>query len=121
VFLFHSYLSLGFDAYEKIMWLDTVMHFIGGVAIACFITQTVIQLDKNSILDAGSSISFFLLSLGLIAASTVLWEFAEFITDRCFDLNTQVSVTNVMKDQFLGMIGGFMYLILYKPHMQLGR
>jgi len=119
VFLFHCVLTLVFDAYDRIEQLDTGMHFLGGIAIAHFISHTIIQLDRSKILSARSPITFFLLVFGLVAASTVMWEFAEFITDYLFDMNIQVSVTNLMKDQFLGIVGGLVYVASFRPDRQI--
>ena len=119
VFLFHCVLTLVFDAYARIEQLDVVMHFLGGIAIAHFISHTIIQLDKSEVLSVSSQVTFFLLIFGLVTTATVMWEFAEFITDSLFDMNIQVSVTNLMKDQFLGMVGGLVYVASFRPDRKL--
>ncbi len=50
------------------------------------------------------------LIFGLVAASAVLWEFAEFFADTFFQAGAQRSIANVMKDQFMGLMGAIAYI-----------
>lgn len=110
VFAIHCVLSLGFNAYERLDWLDVIMHFLGGAAIADFFFQIIGHLDRQGIMRAGGKAAVCLMVFGLTAASTVIWEFAEFLADAFFNAGSQPGVANTMKDQFMGLIGGIAYL-----------
>ena len=111
VFALHCVLSLAFNAYAKLPWLDVVMHVLGGLAIATFIDQGLRYLVKLEVLRLDGRAARSLMVFGLVAASTVFWEFAEFLADRLLDVGAQRSVANVMKDQFFGLVGGCAYLV----------
>lgn len=120
VFLVHSILALIFGLYDRIFWLDIVMHSTGGVAIAYFIANVAVYLNQAGRVAVGQGIAFLLAVFGLVALAAVLWEFAEFITDSVFGINSQRNVVNVMKDQFFGLLGGAAYLLFVRPERRLG-
>jgi hypothetical protein len=56
---------------------------------------------------------FLLLLLSLTATVAVCWEFAEFLSDQFLDTNLQPSIANTMQDQFLGILGGGTWAVIY--------
>lgn len=112
VFLIHCVLSLGFNAYDRISWLDVIMHLAGGIAIASFFNHAVDYLNESVSFGIKSSAARVAMIFGLVAVSTVFWEFAEFLADTFFNAGAQRSIANIMKDQFFGLLGGGMYLTI---------
>lgn len=111
VFAMHCILSLGFNAYDRVTWLDIPMHLLGGVAIARFFDVTIEHLHRAGIVRVGSKRASLIMIFGMVALSTVVWEFAEFIADTFFNAGAQRGIANAMKDQLNGLIGGLAYLL----------
>ncbi|MBI2385475.1 MAG: hypothetical protein HYV14_05605 [Elusimicrobia bacterium] len=110
VFILHCVLSLGFDAYDVLPSLDVPMHLLGGAAIAYFFHVVVAYADRLGWVRVGSKAAESIMVFGLVAAATVVWEFAEFLGDYLFRLGAQPDVANTMKDQFMGLVGGVAYI-----------
>ena len=110
VFILHCVLSLGFDAYDVLPSLDVPMHLLGGAAIAYFFHVVIAHVDRLGWVRVGSRTAELILVFGLVAAATVVWEFAEFLADYFFRLGAQPSVANTMKDQLMGLVGGVAYI-----------
>lgn len=110
VFAVHCVLSLAFHAYDRVPSLDVPMHVFGGLAIAYFFHVVVAYGDRLGVVRVGSRRAAMIMVFGLVAAATVVWEFAEFLGDYFFHLGAQPSVANTMKDQFMGLVGGIAYI-----------
>lgn len=100
VFLLHVVLSLGFGIYERWPRWDVPMHVAGGVAIAYFLARAL-RVVFGEIEAGPSAVMVF------CAATTtaVLWEFAEFLTDRYLGTKAQGGLPDTLKDLLLGMAG----------------
>lgn len=110
VFLIHCVLSLAFNAYYHAPSLDVPMHLLGGLAIAYFFHVVVAYGDRLGRVRVGSRAAEMIMVFGLVAVAAVVWEFAEFLSDYFFRLGAQPSVANTMKDQFMGLVGGAVYV-----------
>lgn len=110
VFLVHCSLSLAFNAYHHAPSLDVPMHLFGGAAIAYFFHVVLAYGDRLGWVRVGSKAAEMIMVIGLVAVATVVWEFAEFLSDYFFRLGAQPSVANTMKDQFMGLVGGAVYV-----------
>ncbi len=110
VFLIHCVFSLGFSAYDRLPRLDVVMHIAGGAAIAAFFKAGIEHLNRMGVIRVEDRLVAGALIFGLVAASAVLWEFAEFFADTFFQAGAQRSIANVMKDQFMGLMGAIAYI-----------
>lgn len=110
VFAVHCILSLAFDAYDRIPSLDVPMHLLGGLAIAYFFHVVVAYGDRLGWVRVGGRTAEMIMVFGLVALAAVVWEFAEFLSDYFFRLGAQPSVANTMKDQFMGLAGGAVYV-----------
>lgn len=115
VFAAHCVLSLGFHAYDRFVWLDVVMHLLGGVAIAYFFDALVANLDQLGVLRLGDRRTTLVMVFGLVAVAALGWEFAEFAADALFSAGAQRSLANTMKDQFMGLTGGLVYVGFFIP------
>ena len=93
--------------------LDIPFHFAGGLAIAYTSSKILIYLEKEQVMAALPPALFLVFIFSLTAAATVFWEFAEFSVDQLFKINIQISLANTMQDQFMGILGGVMWLLIY--------
>ena len=109
VFLVQCILSLGFKAYDRLPLLDIPMHVLGGIAIAHFFYLSIAYLDQLGLVRVGSQTARLIMVFGLVAASTVIWEVAEFLADYFFHVGAQRGLGDTMKDQCMGLIGGIAY------------
>jgi len=57
----------------------------------------------------------------LTTTVAVLWEFGEFIPDRIFGTNIQISLANTMQDLAMGMLGASVILALRAYQLRAGR
>ncbi len=119
VFLVHLILSFGFDAYDRVDQIDVPMHFMGGVAIAYWVSQMLLYSRREHLLRLSGRFVMVLAVIGSVGTATVLWEFAEFAADFLYRLGAQRSIGNVMKDQFMGLLGGSVYLLWARPEKEI--
>ena len=89
-------------------YVDPVMHFLGGAAVALFIRYASTIADQ---LGAPTQGCLDLLAFGLTCVVAVLWELGEFIADQYFGSNVQRGLGNTMRDLSLGMAGAIIYLV----------
>lgn len=113
VFAIHCILSLGFKAYDRLPLLDIPMHLLGGAAIAYFFHVSLVYFDELGFVRIGDRTVELIMVFGLVATSTVIWEFAEFLADFFFHVGAQRSLENTMKDQFNGLVGGIAYIGIF--------
>ncbi len=115
ILVIHSIFVL-LDAYEIYSWLDLLMHFFGGLAIAASYVSLLRSIHHRS-LEEMPGILFFLFIISLVALTAVLWEFLEFILDLMFNLRAQPDLTDTIIDLFLGLVGGICgYFIMKHQH-----
>jgi hypothetical protein len=121
VLLAHVLMSSVFHAYRYWPKADVEMHFMGGMAMAYFFSGAFQALPR----DAVRSSRIVLLELILVGALTttvaVLWEFGEFILDRIFGTNVQISLANTMQDLAMGMAGALVILAVRAHQLRAGR
>ena len=70
-------------------------------------------ISRGWLPDPGSTI-MLLLIVTLVATGAVCWEFHEWLSDTFFGTHLQWSVTDTMKDLFLGMLGGVFYAVFVR-------
>jgi hypothetical protein len=112
VFMLHCVASLGLDAYDRVPWIDVPMHVLGGLAIAYFFDRglTVILPDgRRSVATARVE---RVLIFSLVCTAAVLWEFAEFVSDRLAGTDSQVGLQDTLGDLLVGMLAGLVYVML---------
>ena len=113
VFLIHLIASKLLNLYIVFPNMDIPFHYIGGLSIACTSAQILSYLEKERITTSLNRVVFMVLIFSLTATATVFWEFAEFIGDRLFYTNIQISLANTMQDQFFGILGGITVVFIY--------
>lgn len=114
VLIAHFIASKGLHLYAIFPNLDVPFHFIGGLSIAYMTSQIIPYFEKEGILSnpIGREI-FALLLFSVTATATVLWEFAEFAIDQWLNTNIQLNLANTMQDQFMGILGGVVWMLLF--------
>ena len=96
--------------FNSITWLDTLMHFLGGIVLGYtyffmikhFISKNYLKLN-----------TFFMIVFvtSLVAFTTVLWEFYQFFLALFTTIPVQLSIEDTLLDMFLGLFGGFLVVI----------
>jgi len=113
VLLTHLIASKVLNLYIIFPNLDIPFHFAGGLSIAYTSAQILSYLEKEKITATLNQVIFLVLIFSLTATATVLWEFAEFIGDQLLNINIQISLANTMQDQFMGILGGVAWIVIY--------
>lgn len=113
IFAFHG-LALLSGLYDSIHFLDSVMHFAGGlVAALSFYGMLSLAQDRQHI-RIGDTLVFRVLLIGLVAMVTIAWEVFEFLLDAFTGTRWQVSIADTIKDQLLGVLGACVAVLRLK-------
>ena len=110
-FLLHILVSKGFEAYLHLPWLDIPMHFFGGVAITYFLWHSLRNPKAEDALGPRTLQADTLLAALGVGTTIAIWEFAEWSTDALGFTDAQVGLDDTMLDMFLGLTGGWLYLV----------
>jgi len=113
VLLVHLIASKVLNLYMIFPDLDIPFHYIGGLSIAYTSVQILSYLEKEKISTTLNKVVFLVLIFSLTTTATVFWEFAEFIGDQLLHTNIQISLANTMQDQFMGILGGATWVLIY--------
>ncbi|RJQ31311.1 hypothetical protein C4572_02670 [Candidatus Parcubacteria bacterium] len=113
-FLFISFhvFSLYASLYWKLLWLDALMHLLGGTLVGAFFIwwgyfSGKLDLPKNS------TLFLVVFTLGGVALVGVLWEFYEFVIDKLVTKDNHISIfqpglVDTLQDLFLDLVGGLL-------------
>jgi hypothetical protein len=112
VFLLHCVASLGLDAYDRVPWFDVPMHVLGGLAIAHFFDRGLTVILPDGGRTAATARVERVLIVSLVCTAAVLWEFAEFVSDRLAGTDSQVGLQDTLGDLLAGMLAGLVYVVL---------
>lgn len=110
VFVTHEVIANVFDAYAWWPDIDVPMHFLGGFAIAFFISGCFQTLPRQVVPERRLAMLELLLIGSLTATAAVFWEFTEFTMDQLGGTNIQVSLVNTMKDLAMGISGAMVFI-----------
>lgn len=66
-------------------------------------------IKKRKIISVSNKFIDFGLIFIFVVSVSVLWEFWEFLSDKYFLTNSQISIADTMKDMFMGMLGAFLF------------
>ena len=114
VFVIHTVSTQFFRAYFHLPSLDTIEHFVGGIAIAYFFYH-LLESVRSTLFQPRYEIAMQNVIVFLATGTTtVLWEFTEYILDHTWVIHglRQGSVGDTMLDMALGMAGGICYLVI---------
>lgn len=93
--------------------MDMPFHYVGGLSIAYAASLILSHLESEKVTAPLNRMIFLVLLLSLTATIAVFWEFAEFISDQVLGTQLQPSIANTMQDQFLGILGGATWALMY--------
>lgn len=93
--------------------VDMPFHYVGGLSIAYTASLILSHLESEKVTAPLNRMIFLVLLLSLTATIAVFWEFAEFISDQVLRTHLQPSIANTMQDQFLGILGGGTWALIY--------
>ena len=110
VFGTHMVASRVFGVYGAAPDLDIPLHFVGGIAIAYFLWHALRARQAASLLGQLTDAGHDLFALTAVFAATVVWEFAEWTTDRMGLTEAQGGLGDTMLDMVLGVVGGAAFL-----------
>jgi len=86
------------------------MHFFGGVAISYFIAKGYNIAEAHGLLGQPARCLYFVTVSAVATTTTVLWEFAEFLSDRYFGTHAQLGLEDTLSDMLLGCLGSLVFL-----------
>ena len=89
-------------------YVDPAMHFSGGVVAAYFFRNA--GSIGSRFLGTPTHLALDLLAFGLTCAVALLWELGELVSDEYLGTNVLRDVHNTVRDLFLGMLGGILYI-----------
>jgi hypothetical protein len=112
VFLVYIISAFVFDLFAPLPRLDMVMHFAGGMATAFFVHRAMALHRRLRPASAAASRSETIQVLLLTLAVALLWELAEFTSDRLFGTHEQLGTADTLRDLLAGMLGAVVYLSL---------
>jgi hypothetical protein len=112
VFVAHVLSCYVFNGYGAFPSLDVPMHFLGGVAISFFLWTVFRACIRSGILGRPNGVALAVLTFSSTVSCAVLWEFAEFLSDRYLGTNSQVGLGDTLLDMLLGIIGGVVFVTI---------
>jgi hypothetical protein len=105
VFSVHTVLAAVFNIYLYADWVDIPFHYVGGVAIAYFISGTLSSCSSHKIICRPDPVLHALCVIWASCSAAVVWELGERIMDGLFGWMLQVGLDDTLFDLFLGMLG----------------
>jgi hypothetical protein len=113
VYLVHLIAREVLHLYSLYPNVDMPFHYIGGLSIAYSASLVLSHLESEKVTSPLNRVIFLALLLSLTTTVAVFWEFAEFISDQLLGTQLQPSIANTMQDQFLGILGGGTWALIY--------
>ena len=107
----HEICAHGFNGYERWPSVDIPLHFLGGFAVAFFVSGALGVLVEFGVLQKTEALIHLPLAFTTACVVAVLWEFAEWIVDHVLGKNCQNGVDDTMLDLFMGMLGAAAFAI----------
>ena len=92
--------------------LDVPMHLLGGAAIAWFFWSSLAIPECRPVLGSVTVAAAGLMSLAATGTTTVLWELAEWSSDRFLGTHTRKGLDDTLLDMVLGFVGGLAILLV---------
>ncbi len=110
VFLFHMVLW-SFGMYHVIPFIDNPMHFFGGFSIGIFFFGLDSFLRSEAKVLTGRKLTDIIIVIGSVTIAAVFWEYLEFIGYRFLGYGFEISLSDTLKDIFIGQLGGIISFI----------
>ena len=111
VFSLHLVIARVLKLYLAYPRSDIVMHLLGGVAIAFFFRRAARRAAEGGLIGAINGVGLAVIVFGLTCAAAVGWEFAEFASDRFLHTQSQLGLSDTLRDMLCGIVGGTAWAI----------
>lgn len=102
--------------YEKYVWLDVPMHFLGGTSIALATMILGKTMLKNKVLGKTNLFVLFVFVVSVVSLVAVFWEFFEFSIDILSNSKLQIGLEDTLGDLFMGILGGSISFWVFYPN-----
>ncbi len=112
VFVAHVIASRVLGTYLAFPSLDIPMHLAGGAAIAFFFWRSLHIQESRFAIGEMAPASAGLLSFTAVGTAAVVWEFAEWISDRFMGTYAQLGLEDTLLDMLLGIAGGLVFVMV---------
>jgi hypothetical protein len=99
------------NLYTLFPYFDVPMHLLGGIAMAFFFHRASLNASRLGIIGPYQAVVHRLLVFTSTCTIAVVWEFAEFVGDRCFGTHSQGGVGDTMGDLFFGVAGAIIFIV----------
>ena len=113
VLVLHAIASYGFDAYNRIPWIDIPMHLAGGLAISFFFLSAFTLSQSTRVFGLLSPLAVLLMVLSLTTVAIGVWEITEYTMDRYLGTQTQKGVIDTLVDILMGLAGASLTSMMY--------
>jgi hypothetical protein len=109
-FVVHVIAARVLGAYAAWPDLDGPMHVAGGVAIAYFFERAFASEAAVPVVGCTTAFGRGALTMLSACAATVVWEFAEWTSDRLGITEAQMGLDDTLLDMLLGLVGAAAFL-----------
>jgi hypothetical protein len=110
VFTLHVLASRVLFLYIAYPPTDIAMHLLGGIAIAYFLWRAGCIALHAGVIGTVNRTGLGVMVFGLTCAAAVVWECAEFLSDRYFGTKAQLGLADTLGDMVVGIVGGVVFL-----------
>lgn len=107
----HVVASRLLHAYAIFPQFDTPMHMIGGFSVAYPAAVFIKTLSSRGLIRRPRALVSAVLVIATVAAAAVLWECAEYLSDRFVGTYSQQGPVDTVLDVVFGIVGGLMFVI----------
>lgn len=116
VYAFNSIFMAAALEFYKNYNVDTLSHFLGGLAIAYSANYGLSLLEKKNWLTIKKNNLRAFIIVATVMLVAVGWEFYEFLSDYFLRTDFQPNLPDTIKDLCMGMIGAVVFsaILLYK-------
>src|SRR3989344_1048307 len=104
-YMFHMFLDLVFDIYDRFPWFSNVMHLVGGMMLGITFFLLLNYLNREKYIQT-DKYARFIFAISLVGLFGIFWEFYEFAIVRIFDLNLNLTYEDTLWDLLVDLVGG---------------
>ena len=104
-FLFHMFLDLAFNVYDRFPWFASVMHFAGGTMLAITFFLLMNYLNKEKYFKSDKFMRFVFV-ISLVSLISIFWEFYEYFMVTVFKTGWNMTYNDTIWDFFVDLTGG---------------
>src|SRR3989344_7332153 len=104
-FLFHMFLDLVFNVYDRFPWFASVMHFAGGTMLAITFFLLMNYLNKEKYFKSDKFMRFVFV-ISLVSLISIFWEFYEYFMVTVFKTGWNMTYNDTIWDFFVDLTGG---------------